>query len=253
MAIMIELSHGQLVGLSGWFVPERPALIALHVLHSGQGLSFADRWPEPRALVVAIDSLCSLLGDPAALTPGDLVAHVRGLLYVEPPFLPLVRDAFPATRSIDRVVFELEREPAFTVPSGATVRKLEPADAGAIAALSPDCLFLANTWGGPEGLAASGYAWGAFAGDNLASLACTFLLGNEMEDVGIATEPAYRRQGLALASAGALCQEIRQRDRLPAWTTSTDNPGSIYLAEKLGFSQTATELLYLLGPPAATA
>jgi GNAT superfamily N-acetyltransferase len=250
---MIQLTHDQLLALSSWFVPERPALIALHVLNSGNGLCFADRWPQPRALVVAIGSLCSLLGDPAALTPGDLIAHVRGLLYAEPPFLPLMQATFPGVRAIDRVVFHLEQEPTFTAPSGTRVRQLQPADAGAIAALSPDSLFLANTWGGPDGLAASGYAWGAFAGDNLASLACTFLVGDEIEDAGIATEAPYRRQGLALACAGALCQDIRRRGRIPTWTTSTDNPASIHLAEKLGFTQTAAELLYLLGPPASNA
>jgi GNAT superfamily N-acetyltransferase len=248
---MLELTPDQLASLSTWFVPERPALIALHVLNSRNGLAFADRWPQPRALAIAIGSLCSLLGDPAALTPGDLIPHVHGLLYAAPAFLPLVQATFPAVRPIDRVVFHLEQEPAFAVPTGARVRQLQPTDAGAIAALNPDSRFLANTWGGPDGLAASGYAWGAFAGDNLASLACTFLLGNEIEDVGIATEAPYRRQGLALACAGALCQDIRRRGRLPTWTTSTDNPGSIYLAEKLGFTQTAAELLYLLGPPAS--
>lgn len=246
---MIELTRDQLASLSAWFVPERPALMALHVLNSGYGACWADRWPEPRALLVTLGSICSLLGDPAALAPADL-RRAAGLIYFPPPFLPLVQAAFPELRAIDRVFFELDRQPIATPTAGVAIRRLQQRDATHLANLSPDCAFISATWGGPVGLAASGYAWGAFIHGTLAAVACTFFLGNQTEDVGVATEHAYRGQGLASAVTARLCQDILRRGRLPTWTTSTDNPASIRVAEKLSFAPAGSELLYVLGPPA---
>jgi RimJ/RimL family protein N-acetyltransferase len=247
---MIELSRDQLASLSRWFVPERPALMALHVLNSGYGACFADRWPEPRALLVTIGSICSLLGDPAALVPADL-RRATGLIYFPPAFLPLVQAAFPQLRPIDRVFFDLDHKPIAVPTAGFPIRRLQRGDANHLANLSPDCAFVTATWGGPVGLAASGYAWGAFSRGTLAAVACTFFLGNQTEDVGVATEHAYRGRGLASAASARLCHDILGRGRVPTWTTSTDNPASIRVAEKLGFAPAGAEQLYVLGPPAA--
>jgi hypothetical protein len=53
MAPPVPLTREQLAGLRQWFLPERPGpLIAQHLIGTGNGSCLADRWPDPRALVV---------------------------------------------------------------------------------------------------------------------------------------------------------------------------------------------------------
>ena len=61
--------------------------------------------------------------------------------------------------------------------------------------LSAESIWVSQTWGGGKALAQSGYGWGAWVDGVLASVACTFFLGNEYEDIGVVTEPGYRGNG----------------------------------------------------------
>jgi RimJ/RimL family protein N-acetyltransferase len=246
---MIQITPDQIATLSNWLIPERPSLIALHVLHTGNGACFVDRWPAPHAVLVTIDALCSLLGDPDVLKTDDLRHHLTGLMYTSEQFVPLLETVFPDIRSVNRIVLDLQEEPQFVVPPEVTVRRLESSDAYHLWGLSPNIRFISSTWGGPAGLAASGYAWGVFSHGKLASVACTFLVGDTYEDVGIVTEAEYRGRGLAVIAAGVLCEDIGRRGHRASWTTSTDNPASLRVAEKLGFEVQGQELLYILGQP----
>jgi predicted GNAT family acetyltransferase len=81
----------------------------------------------------------------------------------------------------------------------------------------------------------------------LASVACTFFLAEEYEDVGVVTEPAYRGAGLGTACTYELCLDIFARGRRPTWSTSTNNGGSWRIAEKLGFVHLREDWLYVAG------
>ena len=96
-------------------------------------------------------------------------------------------------------------------------------------------------------MAASGYAWGAFSDGRLASVACTFFLGERYEDIGVVTEEEFRGMGLSVACAGALCGDIINRGHRPSWTTWADNQASIRVAEKLGFTLNRRTIHYLIG------
>ena len=61
------------------------------------------------------------------------------------------------------------------------------------------------------------------------------------------TEAAYRGQGLSMACADALCQDIERRGRHASWSTSPDNRASIRVAEKLGFRFEREDRLYVIG------
>jgi RimJ/RimL family protein N-acetyltransferase len=113
--------------------------------------------------------------------------------------------------------------------------------------LSPAADWIAKTWGGPAGLAAGGYAWGAFADRRLVSVACTFFVGDQYEEIGVVTEPAFRGQGLSAACAGALCGDILARGRRSSWTTSPDNAASLRVAAKLGFTVQRHDRLFVVG------
>ena len=246
---MIQLTHEQLTALHNWFRPERPGpLIALHVLHTGQGTVQADRWPQPRALFADTAGNCSLAGEPTALTPADLQG-IAGMIEAPLSFLPLLREAFPDLRLWDRVIFSLPGEPQFALPDDYEVRRLTAVDTNHLQSLSSASSWIAKTWGGPAGLAASGMAWGAFSDGCLVAVACTFFLGKEYEDIGVATEPEHRGCGLSVACSGALCQEIRARDHTPSWTTSPDNIASIRVAQKLGFIHQRDDCLYVADMP----
>ena len=189
----------------------------------------------------------SFHGDPAAFRISDL--QTRGQGYVEIPeiFLPLLKTAFPNAQPWERVIFE-QRTPANIRSADThTVRKLTRDDAHRLWAITPANFWISKTWGGPAGLAASGFAWGAFLKEQLASVACTFYLGEMYEDLGVITEPEFRGSGLSVACAAALCAEIHARGRLPSWSTSVDNLASMRVAEKLGFTLQRRDLLYLVG------
>jgi hypothetical protein len=65
---MILLNPARLHEPRSWFLPVRPGpLVGLHVLQSGHGACFADRWPEPRMLLANVAGNYSLAGDPDAL------------------------------------------------------------------------------------------------------------------------------------------------------------------------------------------
>jgi RimJ/RimL family protein N-acetyltransferase len=238
-APLVPLTREQLAALLPWFLPERPGpLIAQHVVVTGNGSCLADRWPDPRALVVETGGNYTVAGDPAALDPARLRGRVAG--YVEAPaaWEPLLQAAARELREWPRVVLTQEgpgRPPP--EPRGPhQVRRLGPGDAGSLAGLGEDAAWISNSWGGPEGLAASWTGWGAFAGDRLVAVACPFFVGTVYEDLGVATEPGFRRLGLSTACAAGVCQDVRRRGRVPSWTTSPDNTASLGVAAKLGFT-----------------
>jgi predicted GNAT family acetyltransferase len=115
--------------------------------------------------------------------------------------------------------------------------------------LSAESAWVTQTWGGGRALAQSGYGWGAWVDGVLASVACTFFLGNEYEDIGVATEPGFRKMGLSTACAYELCLDVIARGHQPSWTTSTDNASSWRVAEKIGFVHQRDSWLYIVNRP----
>jgi RimJ/RimL family protein N-acetyltransferase len=245
---MIQLTAQQLASLRHWFTPERPGpLIGGHILNSGHGRAWADCWPAPRALFVETAGNGSLLGDPSGLTAAQIHRVVHGFVEAPASFKPLLQEAFPDLVVWDRVIYALSAAPTYARPSGFMLRRLTGADGHSLATLSEESAWISKTWDGPAGLAASGYAWGAFAGDQLAAVANVFFVGDTYEEIGVVTEPAFRGLGLSTACSGAICDDIRQRGHLPSWTTSPDNIASRRVAEKLGFQWARDDVLYVVG------
>jgi GNAT superfamily N-acetyltransferase len=246
---MRPLTLDQLALLRHWLLPDRPGqLVGLHVLHTGHGTGWADRWPDPRAVAVETGGNWALLGDPGALRPSDLAARVTGFVAAPERFAPLLRAAFPGDdQPWDRVVLVLPGEPHRPRRPAAAVRRLGPADAPALAGLGEEIGWIASTWGGGAGLAAAGVAWGAFVDGRLAALACPFFVGERYEDLGVATEPVFRGRGLSGVCAAAVCDDVRGRGRTPTWTTSPDNAASLRVAGKLGFAPARRDRLHVVG------
>lgn len=66
--------------------------------------------------------------------------------------------------------------------------------------------------------------------------ACTsaFVAGGAVE-IGVYTDPAYRRRGLATLTAAALIEACLDRGLRPNWECFADNAPSVALAQRLGF------------------
>ncbi|MDQ6669969.1 MAG: GNAT family N-acetyltransferase [Chloroflexota bacterium] len=249
---MFALTLEQSADLRDWFLPDRAGpLVGLHVLNSGHGTFYVDRWPGPRAVLVESGRNYALLGEPDVLAPGDLLARiVIGSVDASEHFEPLLRAAFPAMTHWARVILELLTTPVRVGPrTGVIVRRLGPGDASDVAGLDPQLAWISSTWGGPIGLSASGYAWGAFATGRLVAAACSFFVGDHYEDIGVVTQPTHRRLGLSMACAAGLFDDIKTRGRLPSWTTATDNHMSLRVAEKLGFVVQRRNRLLIVGGP----
>jgi RimJ/RimL family protein N-acetyltransferase len=245
---MIPLPLSHLTALKPRFLPDRPGpLIALHILHTGHGHAWADRWPDPRTLLTATAGNYSLTGDPDALTPNDLRPLISGFVEAPDAFVPLLRETFPDLVVWDRVIYRLDGAPQFTIPDGFVIRRLDEEDAVHLGGLSGESNWIYKTWYGAKNMAKSGFAWGAFAGGKLASVANIFFVGDQYEELGVVTEPGFRGQGLNTACAGALCADILRREHIPSWTTSPDNLASMRVAEKLGFKLVRRDVLYVAG------
>jgi RimJ/RimL family protein N-acetyltransferase len=247
---MILLNSTQTTGLRARFLrDEGTSPIGQHVINTGNGACFADRWPQPRAVLAYTAENYSLVGDPDALRRDDLRGRVAGFVDAPSDFEPLLRNAFPGLAVWKRLIYYLPGEPGLMVRAGYVVRRLVSTDAHHIWGLTAESAWISKTWGGPSGLALSGYGWGAFADGRLVSVACSFFVGELLEELGVVTELGFRGLGLGVACAGALCQDVRARGRKPSWSTSPDNTASVRVAEKLGFSLERRGRLYVVGVP----
>ncbi|MEV4744450.1 GNAT family N-acetyltransferase [Streptomyces sp. NPDC049555] len=235
-----------------WFPSGRPGVGALpeHAAHTGLGTWWTDHPLRPRAAAVSCAGYAVLAGDPCATVPGDL-AHLAYCYAVAPDsFLPVLGSAFVGIVPWERMIWAYRDPVPIARPAPAvTVRPLALADAPAVRALGPDLAWIAESWGGPAGLAASGRGWGTFRDGRLLSLACTFFAGSRHEDVAVATLPEERGQGVGSACLRALCRDIITRGRIPSWTCSRDNHPSRRLASKSGFQLIHTYVHYALGAP----
>jgi GNAT superfamily N-acetyltransferase len=245
---MLLLTAAQTASLQHWFLPERPGpLVGSHVIQTGQGACWADRWPEPRAVLVETAGNYTLLGDVHALTSAEIQPHIKGFVDIAEAFAPLLRATFPDLQLWPRVILAQPDAAGRIAAIDAPIRRLVSSDAAHLEGLEPGSAWISKTWGGPHGLATSGFGWGAFVGGRLAAVACTFFLGRSYEEIGVVTIPQYRGFGLSTACAKALCDDIHARGHQPSWTTSPDNLASLRVAEKLGFRVQRNDVAYVVG------
>lgn len=81
----------------------------------------------------------------------------------------------------------------------------------------------------------------------VAAWATVDFIASGMGDVGMVTQEAYRRRGLAAATTGAaLDYGLSHGLSLINWTTAEENIGSIRTAEKLGFEWVDDYVMYYL-------
>ena len=224
-------------------------MVGLHVLQTGIGAFYVDRWPDPGVILAEAAGNFSLVGDPMALDAQDLQARVSGFIDAPHKFIPILKETFNDLKEWERAAYLMQSKPHLWSPSSAVIRRLAPGDSEQLQEADEEMSWISNTWGNPEAMAASGYAWGAFKDGILGSVACSFFVGEHYEELGVVTAPDYRRLGLSAACTGRLCEDILGRGKQPSWSTSPENRSSISVAEKVGFSFWARARLFVTGVP----
>ncbi|MER5794891.1 GNAT family N-acetyltransferase [Streptomyces sp. NPDC001980] len=251
---MIELAPSHLPLTTRWLPAGTPgpAAIGEHILATGVGRWWADRPVHPRAIAASCAGYVVLRGAADALTPETLAPLAGTRIDAPASLLPALGAAFERLTPWERMVWTLQAEPQpARVPTGVTVRRLEPADADAVLALGPDASWLSASWGGPPGLAASGHAWATVGRTGrVLAIACTFFRGTRFEDLAVYTVPDRRRHHLALACVTSLCADIAGRGHVPAWNCSVHNRASRLLAWTAGFRLVREYVHYAVGGPA---
>jgi GNAT superfamily N-acetyltransferase len=119
-----------------------------------------------------------------------------------------------------------EDQPLPSPPAGIEVAVAEPPSSELLAALSDD----ARRWARPARALAL-----HLVDERPVSLCIALAVTQTLWDVGVETDPAHRRRGLARACFAALAQHLAADGLRPMWGAAEDNTASLALAAALGF------------------
>jgi hypothetical protein len=142
------------------------------------------------------------------------------------------------------LTFSLDRpsDPARPTLERPLTRRITLEDARAFAAVAP--AWALQSWSDFEAMLVHGAAFGVPMPGGFASVAWTYESDPEIDKIGVATRPRYQNLSLGRAAAGVLIRAIvEERRKLPLWTTTAENAGSIKLAGSLGFVNPVKERL----------
>lgn len=255
---MRQLDPSHWPALRGRLLPDRPGpLIGLHMLATGVGEWWVDRFPSPRVSMMFIGGNLAFFGQAEAIDPRRLSELIerqlrtwdRVFIEASGSFERQVTAALGPLQVWPRVILQLDGAPVHVseAPPGTVVRRIESGDADVVASLSKDIQWIGDTFGGAQGLARSALAWGAFVDGQLASVAVPAFIGDTFEDIGIATEEKFRGHGLSPMCAAKVVDDIRHRGRRGSWSTTPTNAASLRVAHKLGYRKQRNDFLLVAG------
>ena len=207
------------------------------------GRVYADDLVRPRAAFI-----CSPEGEFLAGEPGDTAEFGDIHVVCSPdawvPHLATITGGL-APLAEERRYYEFTR-PSITVPAVPEGFALHPVDAALLARreLRNHAAVaewgMAN-WGGIEGFLAFGVGVVVIHGDAIASWCMMDGAVGPRCEIGIATDPDYRRRGLAaLATAATVAACLARGYTRIGWHCWTRNLGSRGVAERVGFAHTGT-------------
>ncbi len=131
-------------------------------------------------------------------------------------------------------------------PDPYEIRILTTGDAVALAAMKATCTPTEVEMG--EVSVEDEIGFGCFDGDRLAAVATGFRLTGFM-DIGVLTDPAYRRKGLGKAVVSALCAWCIDLPVISQYRCLTANVSSYAISQSLGFELTfGQQSIYLKAP-----
>lgn len=150
-------------------------------------------------------------------------------------------------RLMDDVYHEL-REPS-VISNTPLVRLLTLADRELIESAPPELI-----GNGADRLLTTleqGRVAGAIRDGGLVTIAYTFATSPRHADLGVATHPDWRRQGLAAAAASLVARAIQDDGRIPVWSCGGPNIASLKTAARVGFEEVSRRVYLIpeLGEP----
>lgn len=101
-------------------------------------------------------------------------------------------------------------------------------------------------WRDSRSLLTDGIIAAAIVDRQIVASARTTALSDGYADIGVYTEPSYRRQGLALAAASLVVNRVQENGRVPVWSAGATNVASVQMAKKLGFKEYARRTYVIL-------
>jgi len=114
------------------------------------------------------------------------------------------------------------------VPAGYTVRRYD----ASLAASAPG---LAEFWFNLDNFLANGFGFAVLHGDKPVSRCHSVAVGDDLAEISIETDEAYRRKGLAQLACRAFIEHCQRVSIIPHWSCWINNLPSQELAQKMGF------------------
>ncbi len=118
--------------------------------------------------------------------------------------------------------------------------EIVPVDRALAQRLDRDCYpvpFVLYDWGSYDAYAAHGFGFALLVSGEIASTITAITVSRHHALINVATEPPYRRQGLATLVSACFVEAALERGLLPVWDTDDSNAGSIALARRVGFTE----------------
>ena len=227
-------------------------VIAVHLLHRGFARAYVAGRPD-RFDAAIIRNLAfnrdELTGFGAALSMWELLRERHGWSSVEVDpsiafqLAELLELASGRPVSFLDDIYHVLRHPV--VPARIeTVRLLSAADSGLLERAPPE--LRGEGWGSSSALLREGIAAAAIFDREIVALAHTTARAGQYADLGVATLPAWRNQGLASATAALVASEVQAAGQTPVWSTGATNLASLRVARKLGFVEVSRRTYLIL-------
>ncbi|WP_052668935.1 GNAT family N-acetyltransferase [Nitriliruptor alkaliphilus] len=249
-ASMKRVNTAQRRALSEW-VGERPdTVLAIHALASGAGRIWLEGTPDTPHAVLVESALVPAepqgFGDPDGLL--ELLEHADSwqCIEVDGETAASMRERFaqrwgdaPEVVDVIHVLDGVPPEIAHPL-----VRPLRPSEIREFEANAAHRQLL-PAGDLVEAAAAAGRLHAVISGDRLLGQGSSFASGERYADVGVAVDPAYRRQRIATAAAAQTCRQLVTEVLVPVWGAGSHNTASLRIAARLGF-QEVSRLTYLV-------
>jgi RimJ/RimL family protein N-acetyltransferase len=263
MVIMIEITTNKKEKLSTLFRDYHWNYLVDAVLDGAHGHALAESDTDPQVAVLVFPKIKIHLvgGDPGHPAGREYLTKLRGfqaIIFVNPGWDQLLESIKPGqVIRLDRYAFtshrldiDFLRQRCSQVPVGYRLARMDLALAKQLAREHSE--FASDhmvNFDSPEDFIDRGFGFCVLSGEEIVSVATTFLVCNRGIEIQINTREAHQRKGLATIVAAQLLVYSLELGLDPNWDAA--NERSSDLARKLGYTPQGTYPMFLLAGPRA--
>ncbi|MBN1934015.1 MAG: GNAT family N-acetyltransferase [Anaerolineae bacterium] len=151
-------------------------------------------------------------------------------------------EIYRRVHAFDRAAFNRLPDWRARIPAGFDIKRIDRA----LLAQTGDQFDIEQTWNSVDDFGEKGIGFAVWSGDRLASVCMSAFVGADRAEIGVHTDEAYRRRGLAQLAAQAFIEACLQQGLTPNWECFWDNEPSVALAQKLGFVMQFDHPIYVV-------